>query len=294
MTSLGFYTEYLADGTREVEIWVTIQQAAIKALEGHAEAFDELAAAQLAQLDPAFAVLRAQEELTAAQKEATKATKKFGESSPEAEEALRKLAEKALILEGAVGDAAGSLSVGMNPALRSTLRAAGLTEGQIADLEEQFGDARREGDKFSKKYTANMVLNGITGTGRKIRSITDDLRDFSGTWTATMITNYKTFGKPGKGGGLAHGGISGAANGATSSNLTWVGENGPELAALPPSTRIFPAGTSQAMMAKSNSSDNRTVLEIHSGGTRLDDALVEILRQSIRVRGGNVQLVLGN
>lgn len=35
------------------------------------------------------------------------------------------------------------------------------------------------------------------------------------------------------------------------------------------------------------------VLEIRSGGSRLDDLLVEILRGAIRARGGNVQLALG-
>lgn len=35
------------------------------------------------------------------------------------------------------------------------------------------------------------------------------------------------------------------------------------------------------------------VFEIHSGGTRLDDLLVEIIRRSVRVRGGNVQTVFG-
>lgn len=35
------------------------------------------------------------------------------------------------------------------------------------------------------------------------------------------------------------------------------------------------------------------VLEIHSGGSKLDDLLVEFLRRAVRVRGGNVQIVLG-
>jgi Transglycosylase SLT domain len=35
------------------------------------------------------------------------------------------------------------------------------------------------------------------------------------------------------------------------------------------------------------------VLEIHSGGSRLDDLLVEVLRKSIRSKGGDVQVVLG-
>lgn len=36
-----------------------------------------------------------------------------------------------------------------------------------------------------------------------------------------------------------------------------------------------------------------TVLEIRSGGTQLDDLLLEILSRAVRRRGGNVQLVLG-
>lgn len=37
----------------------------------------------------------------------------------------------------------------------------------------------------------------------------------------------------------------------------------------------------------------RTVIEIRSGGSALEDALVEILSNAVRVRGGNVQLALG-
>jgi hypothetical protein len=35
------------------------------------------------------------------------------------------------------------------------------------------------------------------------------------------------------------------------------------------------------------------VIEIRSGGSALDDALVELLSRAVRRRGGNVQLVLG-
>jgi hypothetical protein len=35
------------------------------------------------------------------------------------------------------------------------------------------------------------------------------------------------------------------------------------------------------------------VLEVRSGGSRIDDLLVEILRKAIRAQGGDVQLVLG-
>lgn len=41
------------------------------------------------------------------------------------------------------------------------------------------------------------------------------------------------------------------------------------------------------------SGSGRTVLEIRSGGSSFDDALVELLARAVRVRGGDVQLVLG-
>lgn len=40
-------------------------------------------------------------------------------------------------------------------------------------------------------------------------------------------------------------------------------------------------------------SDGRTVLELRSSGSRLDDLLLQVLANAIQVRGGNVQLILG-
>jgi phage-related minor tail protein len=77
-----------------------------------------------------------------------------------------------------------------------------------------------------------------------------------------------------------------------------VGERRPELFVpktdgyivpeVPKSPRVaFATPTSDAM-------GGRMVLEIRSGGSRLDDALVEILRRSVRTAaGGNVQVALG-
>ncbi|WP_320069750.1 hypothetical protein [Micromonospora sp. RTGN7] len=74
---------------------------------------------------------------------------------------------------------------------------------------------------------------------------------------------------------------------ATRSGLAVVGEEGPEVVHLGAGASVIPlprggAGGGGAM-----------VLEIRSGGSALDDLLVEILRGAIRRRGGNVQVVLG-
>jgi hypothetical protein len=55
------------------------------------------------------------------------------------------------------------------------------------------------------------------------------------------------------------------------------------VAMLQAGERVTPAGAS----------GGATVLEVHSGGTRFDDLLVEVIRRAVTTRGGNVQLVLG-
>ncbi|MFI9200155.1 phage tail protein [Streptomyces sp. NPDC053048] len=90
----------------------------------------------------------------------------------------------------------------------------------------------------------------------------------------------------------ANGGPVGAAGGGPRSAMTWVGEQGPELVRLPYGSSVRTAGDSRRLAAAAGGGDP-VVLEITSGGSRVDDLLVELLRGAIRVRGGNVQAVLG-
>jgi len=76
---------------------------------------------------------------------------------------------------------------------------------------------------------------------------------------------------------LAKGGV------VQTAGLAVVGERGPELVSLTEGAQVTPL----------RSGGQAPVLEIRSGGSALDDLLVEILRGAIRKRGGNVQAVLG-
>ncbi|WP_051797718.1 hypothetical protein [Streptomyces sp. NRRL S-337] len=94
--------------------------------------------------------------------------------------------------------------------------------------------------------------------------------------------------------GRATGGIIGAAGGGPRSAWTLVGEQGPEIADLPFGTRVRSNADTRRMLSGGAASGGGTVvLELHSGGARLDDLLVEILRKAVRIRGGDVQFVLG-
>jgi len=93
-------------------------------------------------------------------------------------------------------------------------------------------------------------------------------------------------------GGKAAGGITHGAEGGPRSNLTLVGENGPELAQLPTGTRINPASNTQQMLSGRG---NQPVV-INFGSLSADPigrAIMEWLRKQIKIEGGNVQIVMG-
>lgn len=81
------------------------------------------------------------------------------------------------------------------------------------------------------------------------------------------------------------------ARGGMGSGPTVVGERGPELVNLQPGSHVKPAGgTARAL---GGGGGGPVVIEIRSSGSAIDDMLVEILQKAVRVRGGDVQLVLG-
>jgi hypothetical protein len=57
------------------------------------------------------------------------------------------------------------------------------------------------------------------------------------------------------------------------------------------SLAILQAG--ERVTPSSRADDGRTVIELRSDGTRLGDVLVELLAHAMRVRGGDVQAILG-
>lgn len=93
--------------------------------------------------------------------------------------------------------------------------------------------------------------------------------------------------------GFAHGGIiGGAATGGARGGLTMVGENGPELLRLPGGSRVRSNADSRRIAAGSGSGGAITLM-IESSGSAADKLLVELIRKSVRIKGGNVQAVLG-
>jgi hypothetical protein len=86
--------------------------------------------------------------------------------------------------------------------------------------------------------------------------------------------------------------LDGKAAGGPAGGWTLTGERGPELVRLPFGSQVVPAGQSAAMMG-GGGGGGPVVIELRSSGNAIDDMLLQILRKAVRVRGGNVQLVLG-
>lgn len=96
---------------------------------------------------------------------------------------------------------------------------------------------------------------------------------------------------------FAHGGIKGSASGATPNGLTWVGEQGPELADIPAGSRVWSAGDSARMAsgASAGSDPVQVIVSVKPGaGTDLLSSIVTALRFDIARKGsGSVQKHLG-
>jgi hypothetical protein len=97
-------------------------------------------------------------------------------------------------------------------------------------------------------------------------------------------------------GGYAHGGVVGhAAEGGPRNGLTWVGENGPELADMPPGTRVHSAGDSARMAGGGGQGmGGPIVVQLAVDGRIIAAALADPIRRFVHDRfGGVVQNAYG-
>ncbi|MFY1582877.1 phage tail tape measure protein [Micromonospora sp. WMMD734] len=161
-------TSSLTGATKEYK---TAADAAASAATGQREALVALSEMMRAEADPVFGLLDAQQKLTEAQKAAAKAVKEHGRNSDEAQEATRKLALAAIGLQEQAGVLSGTFDGKMTPALRQTLKAAGLTESQIKDVAGQFRTAKSAADKYEGTYKANVSLTGYPTTMDRLKRL---------------------------------------------------------------------------------------------------------------------------
>lgn len=198
------------------------------------------------------------------------------------------------------GRANGSLN-SVTGALQGNAQAAELTASAISrmrdtgmagfsGLQNAASIAKGQLDRLPGDYRANLIgVDHASAIAMAVQLKLNQIKD------KYVNINVGVKG-PGAGfwGGFAHGGVTGhAAEGGPRSNLTWVGEQGPELVDLAPGSTVHTAGQSRNMAQGSGSSSAAVTLTVNSNGSDVSEMLLAILRKSIHAQGGNVQEVLG-
>lgn len=164
------------------------------------------------------------------------------------------------------------------------LSAAEKGLGWIPKLGPKIRSAKKSFDEFK-----DGTIASLDKTAAALRRVNDQIKGIPRKKTVQISVAVSTQGKLPKGVTLAQ-----YARGTAyhPGGLAVVGEEGPEIVDLPAGSRVHTAAESRRM-ATGSAGGATTVLEIRSGGSKVDDLLVELLRGAIRARGGNVQLVLG-
>lgn len=192
------------------------------------------------------------------------------------------------------------------------LQASASEVKSINDTQTQIEKAAGSAGKTTADTVYEKAIKDQTKVVDKLSKEQDKLRKSMDKLAKAMEKAIeKAFGKK------AAGGIVGAAaSGGLRSSLTWVGEQGPELLDLPAGSRVWSNPDSRRKLASAQAPwasmltaprrasapaagtaggggpQEPVVLELRSSGSQLDEMLLHILRKAIRVRGGNVNVVL--
>lgn len=168
----------------------------------------------------------------------------------------------------------------------SILDAAVAALGWVPGLGPKLKGAQQKFKEFRDK--ANTYLDGID----KSVDVTATIRmrvvglavANAALSTARILAGYKRAG-----------GIQGAATGGSRSNMTMVGEDGPELVDLGAGARVLTNGDSKRALQSMGGGGSSTVVFKFdpSGAPGLISELFKAFRLEIAAQGGNVQQVLG-
>jgi hypothetical protein len=216
----------------------------------------------------------------------------------------------------AAGKAAWNFEVSL---IQAIARAVAFVIDKFGDMATFVGQVLSHIPGMGAAGHALQVLGGKAhGAAQKIREVANWMSHLKSktvgvtvrVTTATVNGQHVTIRDRGSGGvnftstdshghtrtqrAFAHGGIAGhAAEGGARTGRTMVGEHGPELVDLAPGSTVHSNPDTERMLGAGSPEPARVVLEINSGGSAMDDLLVQVLRKAVRTRGGNVQLVLG-
>jgi hypothetical protein len=163
-------------------------------------------------------------------------------------------------------------------------------QGYRARLAQARADLKRTA---SQKARAKLQAD-ISDLKAKIRAANADLNALNGrTAYTTVVTHYDNIETFRAAHGRAMGGIMGAANGGVRSNLTLVGEQGPEMVQLPAGARVRTAGDTRRLMGQGGGGGGQTVVRFDAAPGSVNRMLLRIMREAVRNEGGDFDRGVG-
>lgn len=171
-------------------------------------------------------------------------------------------------------------------------------KADISNWKQKLETARADLKKTTSQKAEAKVKANIEQLKQKIAAAERELAGINGRVATTYVDVWqRNRGYAGNSvtGGRRMGGIIGAAAaGGIRGNMTLVGEEGPELVRLPSGSHVRTAGDTRRMLGGSGGGGSVAAnLVFKSSGRRVDDLLLEILREAIHQRGGDPVTVLG-
>lgn len=212
---------------------------------------------------------QALDDLAVSTKELVEAMLDSGRSGEEVAATMMAARERFIAMAGSMGmskEAAGLLAdkLGLIPG-----RYEAVINANTAQAEERLANFRWLVNDATRSKTVTVTYNGV--------------------WNGMSVNTTAPSGV----GRKATGGVVGshAAEGGPRGGDVLVGEYGPEVVNLAPGSQVTPAGQTAAMLAEPQ--PVVVQLEVVSSGGAFADWMAEAIRKFVRVRGGDVQAVLG-
>lgn len=195
-------------------------------------------------------------------------------------------------------DAGAEAAFGFDEAMERLNRVRKL-RADISSWKSQLTEAKRKlKDTVGTKAEAKVRAN-IRDLESKIARAKRQLESMNGrTATSYVYTVYQdvhtSLDQRKRRHGLRTGGVVGtAATGGVRNNMTLVGEDGPELVDLPGGSRVRSNPDTRRIMGGGPGGGQSIRLMIDAGPSETSRLLLKLLRNAIRIEGGDVELVLG-
>lgn len=195
-------------------------------------------------------------------------------------------AESVKEMGGSQASATRRLSDGYTAFVKAA-RGAGMTKAAADKLARSYG-------LLPPVKETKVKAPGATTAKRQVDNLRSSIRNLHGKDVFITTTFVTKGGGAGSSigqhalatGGLVGTGISSAQTGGNRGNRVLVGEHSPEIVELPVGSRVNSGPDSQRILADTKDTLPELILQFKSSGNRLEDLLMEILRNHIDVRWG--------